>query len=71
MTGAAYLGGVEFHDRSGVLVLRAWMQDGRLHARILSSQDAGKDRRTCAAVGRRAIEAHVAEWLAELAETES
>lgn len=57
-------------NRSGVIVLRAWMHDGQVVARIQSSRSDEEEQQAAVALGAPEIERTVHEWLRDLAETQ-
>lgn len=56
-------------ESSGVLLLRAWLHDGQLVARLQTSRSGDADQQTQVAVGLELIEETVREWLRDLTET--
>jgi hypothetical protein len=57
-------------EGSGVLLLRAWLHDGQVIARVQSFISAEEDQRGQVAVGTDQIAAAVRRWLEDLAETQ-
>jgi hypothetical protein len=56
-------------EGSGVLLLRAWLHDGQLVARLQSSRSGEPGQRAEVAVGMEQIEKTVQRWLRDLGET--
>lgn len=57
-------------DRSGVILLRAWLHEGQVVARIHSSVPGQQEQQSGVAVGIGEIERTVHEWLRNLAMTQ-
>jgi hypothetical protein len=55
-------------DRTGVLLLRAWLHDGQVVARVQSSLR-GEDQQARVVVGLDTVADTVRSWLQDLAET--
>ena len=55
---------------SGVLLLRAWLHDGKVVARVQSFVAADQEQSTLVAVGVEEIAETVRRWLDDLAETQ-
>jgi len=56
-------------EGSGVLLLRAWLHDGQLVARLQSSRSGDPGQQAEVAVGLDQIQKTVQRWLRDLAET--
>ena len=56
-------------ESSGVLLLRTWLHDGQLVARLQTSRDGDPDQHSHVAVGMEAIEETVRRWLHDFTET--
>jgi hypothetical protein len=56
-------------DSSGVLLLRAWLHDGQVVARLQSSRSGEPGQQAEVAVGLEQIQTTVQRWLRDLAET--
>lgn len=57
-------------EGSGVLLLRAWLHDGQLVARVQSFVSTEEEQRGLVAVGAEDISAAVVQWLEDLTETQ-
>ena len=57
-------------DRSGVILLRAWLHEGQLVARIQATVGPGQEQHAAVALGMAEIERTVHEWLRDLAATQ-
>jgi hypothetical protein len=57
-------------ERSGVILLRAWLHDGQVVARIQSSLSGQQEQQSEVAVGIIEIERTVHDWLRDLAMTQ-
>ena len=55
---------------SGVLLLRAWLHDGRLVARLQTARTGDAGQRAEVAVGQDQIRETVQRWLRDLGETQ-
>jgi hypothetical protein len=55
-------------DRTGVLLLRAWLHDGQIVARVQTSLD-GREQQAQVVVGLDPVTETVRAWLRDLAET--
>ncbi len=56
-------------EASGVLLLRTWLHEGRLVARVIASRDGAEGQESQLAVGNDAIAEMVAAWLRDFTET--
>jgi len=57
-------------EGSGVLLLRAWLHDGQVVARVQSFVSTEEEQRGLVAVGAEQISAAVLHWLEDLTETQ-
>jgi hypothetical protein len=70
LTKPAYVARVKSDsETSGVLLLRTWLHDGQLVARLQTSRDGDPDQQSQVAVGIEAIEETVQRWLRDFTET--
>ncbi|WP_028644134.1 hypothetical protein [Nocardioides sp. URHA0020] len=57
-------------EGSGVMLVRAWVHDGQLVARLQSSRTGDPDQHARVAVGLEQIHETVLRWLSDLEETQ-
>lgn len=70
MTKPSYVDRVESDsETTGVLLLRTWLHDGQVVARLMTSRDGGPEQDAQVAVGLEAIEETVRRWLRDFVET--
>lgn len=71
MTNRPYVAGVNSDDSeaSGVLLMRTWLHDGQLVARLQTSRNGDPAQHTQLAVGLDQAEEMVRQWLRDFTET--